>query len=149
METTSPFLRGGRGRGGLGHDGRGRPLSRNKHWSATDGSRSQTHTPNNGDNERWERGGHRGGVRGRGHSRGITPRFNNVSLRLDNTQQQLTPQEVEETTNVDPYEGLEAVKDEDEDVVNGDHNMELEEGDLIQEPELETQEERDKFYQEV
>ena len=72
-----------------------------------------------------------------------------MSLRLDNTQQQLTPQEVEETTNVDPYEGLEAVKDEDEDVVNGDHNMELEEGDLIQEPELETQEERDKFYQEV
>jgi hypothetical protein len=42
METTSPFLRGGRGRGGLGHDGRGRPLSRNKHWSATDGNRSQT-----------------------------------------------------------------------------------------------------------
>jgi len=146
METTSPFLRGSRGRGGLGHDGRGRPLSRNKHWSATDGSRSQTHTPNNGDNERWERGGHRGGVRGRGYSRGA-PRFNNVSLRLDNSQQQLMPQEVAETIYVDLDEGLEAMGDEH--TVNGDHSMEHEEEDLIQEPELETQEERDKFYLEV
>ena len=146
METTSPFLRGGRGRGGIGHDGRGRPFSRNKHWSATDGSRSQSHTPNTSDSERWERGGHRGGGRGRGYSRGITPKFNSVTLRLDNTRQQ---QEGAETTS--QVEGLEAARGDG--ALNGDHDMGHEEedgfGHLIQEPELETQEERDKFYQEV
>jgi nuclear mRNA export protein SAC3 len=62
-EATSSFIRGGRGfglnsRAPTPTRGRGRG-SKNKHWPPTSGP----------DNERWERGGHRGG-RGRGRGRG-------------------------------------------------------------------------------
>lgn len=57
----------------------------------------------------------------------------------------------ETTSHVDLAQGQEATKGEDN--PNRDQSMEEEENDgfgrLIQEPELETQEERDKFYQEV
>ena len=140
----------GRGRGAIVHDGRGRPLSRNKHWSVINESRSQSHTPNNADGERWERGGHRG--RGRGHSRGIVPKYSNLSLRLDNTrEQQHTPQEAMESIYVDVDEGQGTWYAED--TPNRDHDVADEEEDesehVIEEPELETQEERDKFYQDV
>lgn len=61
--AAPPFIRGGRDfstnpRAPTPTRGRGRG-SKNKHWPPTSGS----------DNERWERGGHRGG-RGRGRGRG-------------------------------------------------------------------------------
>lgn len=61
-EAALPFIRGGRGFGTNSRAptptrGRGRG-SKNKHWPPTGGL----------DNERWERGGHRG--RGRGRGRG-------------------------------------------------------------------------------
>ena len=145
---ASAFPRG-RGRGGIVHDGRGRPLSRNKHWSVINGSRSQSHTANNADGTRWERGGHRG--RGRGHSRGIVPKYSNLSLRLDNTrEQQHTPQEVMESIYVDDEDEetwyAEATLNMDDDMVDDKEDVS---GHIIEEPELETQEERDKFYQDV
>lgn len=146
----SAFPRGARGRGWIGHEGRARPLSRNKHWSAADGGRSQSHTP---ESERWERGGHFGGGRGRGHLRGTTPRFCNASLRLDNSrpQQKGISQEVAgAASHVDVDERQEAANGED--ALDVDHDMAYEEEEAfghIQEPELETQEDRDRFYQEA
>ena len=143
------FLRGGRGRGGIVHDstgGRGRPLSRNKHWSALDGG-SRSHTPNIVDNERWERGGHRGGGRGRGQPRGAAPKFHNVSLRLNNTRNHVPAPEV-----LSRPEQPQEDEDDGGTLANTDQDMDFEDdgsGHLIQEPELDSQEERDKFYQEV
>lgn len=148
MEAPA-FLRGGRGRGGIVHDGiggRGRPHSRNKHWSSQDGG-SRSHTPNNVDNERWERGGHRGGGRGRGHSRGAAPKFHNVSLRLNNTRHHVPAPEVPSRLEQPQEDG-----DDGDTLADIDQDMDSEDdgsGHLIQEPELDSQEERDKFYQEV
>ncbi len=140
------FARGGRGRGGIGHDGRGRPQSRNKYWSS---GGSTSHTPNNADSDRWERGGHLGGGRGRG-PRGTIPKFQNASLHLNNVAPRPTPQDT-----VEPNPRLEECHENEygEEIVNEDYDMDSEgddgSGHLIQEPELETQEERDKFFQEV
>src|SRR6266446_6531149 len=78
----SSYTRVSRGRGGIAREPggtRGRPVSRNKHWSAND-SRG---TLNHSDSDRWERGGHRGGGRGRGAPRGPPRTFPNVSLRVN------------------------------------------------------------------
>jgi hypothetical protein len=58
METASHPRGRGSGLNGHGARGRGRGGSKNKHWT----------TPGAGgtDSDRWERGGHRGGGRGRG-----------------------------------------------------------------------------------
>jgi len=144
----SAFTRSGRGRGVNGSDGRGRPHSRNMHWSADGGSRG--HTPNNPDSERWERGGHRGGGRGRGHPRGTMPKFQNASLRLNYPPPQPNHQVAVEATQTQAYEEHAAEYD----TVEEEHPMEeLEDEDdgsshVIEEPVLEA-EEREKFYQEV
>lgn len=79
VEATSSFIGGGRGFSASSRaptPGRGRARgSKNKHWPPTSGS----------DNERWERGGHRGG-RGRGRGRGnlaIKPVLENSHRTLD------------------------------------------------------------------
>lgn len=149
----SSYTRGGRGRGGIARESggtRGRPLSRNKHWSAND---SRGSTPNHSDSERWERGGHRGGGRSRGASRGAPRTFPNVSLRVNNLsrpEQQPVPQEEE-------HHDEEIPQAEEEDV-NGEngHDEEMFEDDEldqpfqeIHEPELDNPDDREKFYQEV
>ncbi|KIM44074.1 hypothetical protein M413DRAFT_9323 [Hebeloma cylindrosporum] len=148
----SSYTRGGRGRGGIAREPggtRGRPLSRNKHWSAND---SRSSTPNHSDSERWERGGHRGGGRGRGAPRGSPRKFPNVSLRLNNSpkpEQQPVPHAEEHHDEEDPQ-----VEEEE---VNGDgHDEEMLEDDEldqpfqeIHEPELDNPEDREKFYQEL
>jgi len=148
----SSYTRGGRGRGSIARESgaiRGRPLSRNKHWSAND---SRGSTPNHSDSERWERGGHRGGGRGRGASRGAPRKFPNVSLRVNNLsrpEQQPVPHEEEHHEDETPHV---------EEDVNGEdgHDEEMFEDDEpdqpfqeIHEPELDNPEEREKFYQEV
>ena len=161
------YIRGSRGRGGAVHEGggRGRPHSRNKHWSATDGT-SRTTTPNHSDSERWERGGHRGGGRGRGIPRGSPRKFPNVTLRVNNTpatQQHRSfvqppiqaPEPEPEGVQIEmEEEGAQEEGDFDEEV---GYDEEQVEEDVTQEPlfheihepELETAEEREKFYQEV
>lgn len=138
-------VRGGYGRGGIGHDSRGRRHLRNKHWSAGD---SRSYTPNNAGGERWERGGHRGGGRGRGYFRGSVPTFQNVSLHLN---RQHTQNATESGAQLEDVHGNE--NEYKNDIVDEDYDMDSEDGDgsgyLIEEPELETQEDRDKFFQEV
>ena len=127
--------RAGRGRGGV-HN---LIPSRNKHWSVDSNPRS--HTPSHVDGERWERGGHRGGGRGRGVTRGVPPKFSNVSWRLNNSPRQPVaspPVQQEDAHMEDEYDELQ----DDEEVI-------LEPVDEIREPELDTPEEREIFYQEV
>jgi len=93
------------------------------------GQRSGANSPYHSHGERWERGGHRGG-RGRGTSRGVRGRFSNVSLRLNGASRKETATLViHQGEAIEPNE-VEGVSDPEE-------------------PLLETQEERDKFYQEV
>lgn len=116
-EAASPFIRGGRGFGTNSRSitparGRGRG-SKNKHWPPAGGS----------DNERWERGGHRGG-RGRGRGRGnLTAQF----------AQGMSHQTVDLPT--------------DQDLGNEPEGEEQEVDDEI--PLDATQEERDEFWREV
>ena len=133
METVFPPIRG-RGRGiVVGDPGRGRPHSRNKHW--TPGENARSNTPTHSDGERWERGGHRGGGRGsRGGGRGVPRKFPNVSLRVN----QGSTKGKERATN----------ESEAEVDVEAEHHVE-EAMNEIDEPELETQEERERFYQDV
>ncbi|PPQ97115.1 hypothetical protein CVT26_000597 [Gymnopilus dilepis] len=141
--------RGGRGRGGAPVDGgsRGRPHSRNKHWSATDGT-PRSSTPNHVDSERWERGGHRASGRGRGAARGGGRRFPNVSLRVNNGPAQQTatpPTQVHDTFTED-----EAEEDHEEEQQGAEEEEEEDEyPHEIHEPELNTPEEREQFYQEL
>ena len=126
----------GRGRGGFDPSGRGRSLSRNKQWVAGE---SNTNHPRQGgatDGERWERGGARGGRgRGRGAPRGGPTRtFPNATLR-NPPPIQLTP------VAAPPAITMAAAADGEED--NDDPLP------VINEPVLETQEEREKMYQEV
>ena len=159
---ASSYPRGTRGRGNITHDAaRGRPHSRNKHWSAAD-SATRSNTPNHSDSERWERGGHRGGGRGRGAPRGVAPVFHNVSLRLNHSpshspqprrapvvRQPVHPPEVHEDVEI------EEVQDQGDefDVVEDDMALGAETNSgafaEIHEPELDSPEEREKFYQEV
>ncbi|CAA7264544.1 unnamed protein product [Cyclocybe aegerita] len=151
----SSFPRGGRARGGASYDsgGRARPHSRSKHWSAPDGG-SRSHTPNNSDSERWERGGHRGGGRGRGVTRGA-PKFHNVSLRLNQPSLPHSPAVVNEPTesNAQDEDVDKIIDEEDQEVEQGgevDEDGEEDEGfQEIHEPELDSPEEREKFYQEL
>lgn len=112
----------------------GRPPHSRNNWVTNEGGqRNGINAPHHGDGERWERGGHKGG-RARGVSRGVARggrgRFSNVSLRLNGASRQETahrdnnPGEVMEPNTMEEASGPE-------------------------EPILETQEERDKFYQEV
>lgn len=144
MDVIPSFGRGrGRG-GGRGHDvhGRGRPHSRNKTWVANSAGSSQD-TPGHADGGRWERGGHRAGP-GRGIDR---PRsFPNASLvvkhppqvfgGLPNGDEEVYEEHEEEG---DYHEEDEGMEEEDEDELHEE----------IDEPTLESQEEREKFYQEV
>ena len=109
------------------------PHSRNNWVTSESGQRGGINTTFHGEGERWERGGHRGG-RARGVSRGIARggrgRFSNVSLRLNGaSRQEIGPRD----NNLD--EAMEPTV--------------MEEASGPEEPVLETQEERDKFYQEV
>lgn len=158
---ASSYPRGSRGRGNLTHDAaRGRPHSRNKHWSAAD-SVVRTNTPNHSDSERWERGGHRGGGRGRGALRGVAPIFHNVSLRLNHPPHSPQPQrtpvvrqpvhlpEAHEDVEIEEPQGEEdELYDEDDEI---EPEAEAYSGSFaeIHEPELDSPEEREKFYQEV
>ncbi|KAF8151652.1 SAC3/GANP/Nin1/mts3/eIF-3 p25 family-domain-containing protein [Crassisporium funariophilum] len=154
----------GRGRGATTHDlgpGRERPLSRNKHWTPNDtGSRSNP--PNHVDNERWERGGHRGGGRGvRGAARGAPRKFHNVSLRLNNHQRQPehntapfnAPVQQEEEMHTEEegeeQEGEEEFYETQDNVEVVEQEQVTEPINEIHEPELETAEERERFYQEL
>ncbi|KAH9475152.1 SAC3 family protein 1 [Psilocybe cubensis] len=166
------FVRGARGRGGATREGarggRGTwPHSRNKHWSTADGT-SRSHTPNS-DSERWERGGHRGGGRGRGAPRGAPRKFPNVTLRVNHatTQQHhaaadiehiqpdesyLQPEEEEEHYEEEQEAEEDEIYEEEVEQVQETVAEETETGRLIpeiHEPELETAEEREKFYQEL
>jgi nuclear mRNA export protein SAC3 len=106
--------------------------SRN-HWVAGEGGQRNgvNGLYHHSDGEKWERGGHRGS-RGRGTSRGTSRggrgRFSNVSLRLNGAPRQPTPHSHQD----------EAMDSNEVEEVSGP-----------EEPVLETQEEREKFYQEV
>lgn len=126
----------------------GRPRSRNKIWSAGEGgSRSGTSTPHHADSERWQRGGHRGGGRGTRGTRGSrggrgVSKFSNVSLRLAPPKNPPPVDvEVEYNEHGDENENENEAEEEDEVEQVGSNR--------IREPELETQEERERFYQEV
>ncbi|KJA18922.1 hypothetical protein HYPSUDRAFT_44772 [Hypholoma sublateritium FD-334 SS-4] len=159
---ASSYPRGSRGRGNLSHDAaRGRPHSRNKHWSAAD-SVARTNTPNHSDGERWERGGHRGSGRGRGVPRGVAPIFHNVSLRLNHSpfhspqpqrtpvvQQPVHPPEVHEDVEIEgTHDEEDELYEEGDDI---EPRAETNSGSFaeIHEPELDSPEEREKFYQEL
>lgn len=115
----------------------GRQSHSRNHWVTGDsGQRNGVNhdaSYHHSDGERWERGGHRGG-RARGTSRGASKggrgMFSNVSLRLNGA----------------PRHGA-ATSDNVQDEAMGSNEVEEVEG--PEEPVLETQEERDKFYQEV
>ncbi|KAG6860335.1 hypothetical protein C0995_012481 [Termitomyces sp. Mi166 len=118
--------------------GRGRgvaqPHSRNRQWvSGENGQRSGSSTPHPSDGERWERGGYRGGHRGRGAPRG-RGKFPNVSLRV-------TPVPSPSHVNLEPERPvLDEEMDEPEDQRNVEAFAEPEE------PFLETTEEREEFW---
>ena len=118
-EAASPFARGGgRGfgtnaRGPTPARGRGRG-SKNMHWPPASGP----------DNERWERGGHRGGGHGRGRGRGH-PTGGFI--------QENPHQAVDLAAN----EGLENETEEEEQEADGELGLDA------------TQEERDEFWREV
>lgn len=123
-----------------------RPHSRNRQWTAPDASsRSATSTPGHVDGERWERGGGRGGPRGRGRGRGGR-KFPNQTLRNPVITK---PKEVAPTQEPDTHTDVEEEMED----VQGDASEDLYATDFefpdINEPELETQEERERFYQEV
>ncbi|KDQ58158.1 hypothetical protein JAAARDRAFT_258913 [Jaapia argillacea MUCL 33604] len=102
-----------------------RSQSRNRHWVADHGRDPSAGPSGHGQTERWERGGIRGG---RGKPRTVQSRNKSVVFN-------------QEPETRDEYEATE----EDVDLTDG---MEEEE-DSAEEPELETQEEREKFYQEL
>ncbi|PFH53647.1 hypothetical protein AMATHDRAFT_1283 [Amanita thiersii Skay4041] len=106
-----------------------RPHSRNRQWVAGENI-SRSSTPNHAEGERWERGGHRGGRGTRGTSRGMR-RFPNVSLHVKHSQ---NPNDHGASDSENTGHG-------------GDSD--IEDGYGIEEPELETAEEREKFYQEL
>ncbi|TFY70589.1 hypothetical protein EVG20_g2429 [Dentipellis fragilis] len=137
MESVlSSGLRTSRGRGSKpnGISDRGhRGHSKNKTWVNDSGSRSGTNTP--ADHlgvhaERWERGGH-GGGKGR---RGRTPRIGSRSPRPD--------------TVPLPVHGAPLEHDRDEGMTTDVDELQGEDED-IEEPVLETAEERERFYQEL
>ncbi|KAF8063426.1 SAC3/GANP/Nin1/mts3/eIF-3 p25 family-domain-containing protein [Lyophyllum atratum] len=139
---SAPHVRG-RGRGGGSHDAGRQPHSRNRQWVAGEnGQRSGSNTPYHSDGERWERGGHRGGRGGRGAHRG-RGKFSNVSLRV-NSAPHANDTESEQETIIPDGHMDEAEEDHEE-----DHEEEYEEYEAVEleEPPLDTLEEREKFYQ--
>ncbi|KZP25906.1 hypothetical protein FIBSPDRAFT_1041244, partial [Athelia psychrophila] len=162
MDATPPFSRG-RGRGARGgHDasmsGRGRPQHKNKTWVANGAGGAQAqdapvhaHAPAGGD--RWERGG---GGRGRGADQ---PRaFPHASLVVQHPPQGFGTQangggdvyeEEEEYQEYDEGMGEEFVEEQEEEGQEDELEDEDEPLAEINEPVLETQEEREKFYQEL
>ncbi|KAK2464989.1 hypothetical protein APHAL10511_003065 [Amanita phalloides] len=111
-----------------------RLYSRNKQWVASEnGSRTSTNTTNHVDDERWERGGHRGGRGVRGVTRG-TRRFPNVSLRVKHSSSALSSDAgASDSEAYGPALG----------------DSDMEDGTGPEEPEFESQEERERFYQEL
>lgn len=100
-------------------DGTHRPQSRNKHWTP---SHASTSVPNlRTDTDKWERGGHRGG-RGRGLSTRGAP--GGVSRKFPNRVLNVTA----DPPHIPNGDAIESDQDE---------------------PVLETQEERERFYQDV
>lgn len=130
MDTTSLF---GKDRGrNASHEvnGRGRQ-SKNKTW-VSGGSKSGTSTPNHNEGDRWERGGRGGRRRGTGRPR----TFPNTSLVV--THSHTSENSVSGNEEEDP-EDYQEDEDEQQDQLIQD----------IEEPELDTPEVREKFYQEV
>ena len=129
MESFSTFPRQHRGHDGNTSAGR-RGTFKNKTWIAGDRSGSSTPFPAGhlgADALRWERGATRGFGRGRGRGRGRSPRPD------------LEP-------SLHPAEDFS--EQEDNTDVNGEANG-AEAVERVDEPVLETLEERDRFYQEV
>lgn len=123
-----------------------RSHSRNRQWTAPDASsRSGQSTTSHADGERWERGGGRGGPRGRGRGRGGR-KFPNQTLRNNVVPQ---PKEVVPTQEHDAHTDVEEEMEDVQDDTNDDFYATDFEFPEIDEPELETQEERERFYQEV
>lgn len=122
-----------RGRGFKTNGTSSRPLSRNKHWI-----NGQDHSGYSSDG--WERGGgHRGRGRGRGRGgsgRG-TPVFGNQHLTVPNVHGDTMSGAEDEGTQSDAHSANGMEEEEEPEVVE------------IEERELETPEEREKFYQEV
>ncbi|KAJ2912862.1 hypothetical protein MD484_g7546, partial [Candolleomyces efflorescens] len=157
MEATfaQPKVVRGRGGGAGGHTGefggRGRGVSRNKHWVAGENTSRPAPTaagPSAGgyhsDGERWERGGARGRGRGRGGSRGGPPRtYPNATLKNSHSPprfKQTPPRAVPTPAPVAiPFSNPGA----EEEGYNDDPLP------IPDEPVLETQEEREKFWQEL
>lgn len=112
-----------------------RPHSRHRQWLAPEnGPRGNlNNTTNHGEGERGGRGGYRGGRGARGTSRGMR-RFPNVSLHV-------------KPNPAMPADDAGASDNETSFPIVGDSDMEDITG--PEEPELESQEEREKFYQEV
>ena len=126
MEALSqPRFGRGRGAGPNADADSSRKHGRNRQWVADHiASRTNNVTPNNSDGERWERGGYRGG-RGRGVTHGGR-RFPNVTL------------------NRAQHDG--GVQSTIEHLGDGMVGVD---SSVVSDPELETPEEREKFYQEV
>ncbi|KAF8623868.1 hypothetical protein AX17_007270 [Amanita inopinata Kibby_2008] len=132
METAQ-HSRTHRTRGASLHDGVSggrKPHSRNKQWVASENglNSASSHV----DGERWERGGHRGGRGTRGAGRGLR-RFPNVTLHVKRNPHLSGDVGASDSESAGPVMGESDMED-----VND-----------IEEPELETQEEREKFYQEL
>ena len=130
MESTAPF-RTHRGRAnGAHHDNAGtgrRAHHKNKHWVA-DGATSRSSTPHAGaDPERWERGGHRGS---RGRGRGARGKFPNATVTFRQGG-------ALDAGSVATSEGDNSEMEDAADV------------DEVEEYELETPEEKERFWKEV
>lgn len=135
-------IRNGRGRGTPNNDnstGPSRPQFGNRRWVAPDSGSAKTgaggsghsRTPSRAEGDRWERGGSRGGRARGAPSRGTTRRFLNATFDArPSGSREVTPNPVEEEDQLDE-EVLNLVEDPTED------------------PDPETPEEREKFYQEV
>ncbi|KAG6812812.1 hypothetical protein H0H92_000270 [Tricholoma furcatifolium] len=127
METVTHIR--GRGRAN------GHSHSRNRHWVAGEnGQRSGSSTPYHSDGERWERGGSRGGHRGRGAPR-ARGKFSNVSIRIKPAPPRDEPDSEVAILDDEEMDGTEEVHADDE----GFEEPE--------EPTLDSAEEREKFFQ--
>jgi hypothetical protein len=130
METSAP-LRGARGRGGSAR--RGHPRHNNAAW--TGGASTSSHTTSDG--ERWERGGHRGG---RARKPNMTWRKTDGTRNLD-AEAGASGTEEEEATDV---EEAQPVAESLPAVVQMPIHTEA-----MDEPALETLEERERYYKQA
>lgn len=122
-----------RGRGFKINGASSRPTSRNKQWV-----NGQDNSGHSSDGERWERGGvhRRGRGRGRGGSGRATPLFPNQHLTVPNVHEDVLSGTDDDGAQSDTH-SANGMEDNEPTAVEHDDK------------ELETPEEREKFYQEV